>query len=72
LFIDQEVHERDRAPLADYTNILTAGPRGAALLQDVCLIEKLAHFDREAIPERRLHAKGRGASPTCRLQHFTS
>jgi len=49
------------APVADNTNILTAGPRGPALLQDVWLIEKLAHFDREVIPERRMHAKGWGA-----------
>jgi len=46
------------APVADNTNILTAGPRGSALLQDIWLIEKLAHFDREVIPERRMHAKG--------------
>ena len=45
-------------PVADNTNIMTAGPRGPALLQDVWLIEKLAHFDREVIPERRMHAKG--------------
>ena len=49
------------APVADNLNILTAGPRGPALLQDIWLIEKLAHFDREVIPERRMHAKGAGA-----------
>src|SRR3981081_1848132 len=48
-------------PGVDNTNIQTAGPRGPALLQDVWLIEKLAHFDREVIPERRMHAKGWGA-----------
>ena len=52
------------APLADNTNIQTAGPRGPALLQDIWLIEKLAHFDREVIPERRMHAKGWGAHGT--------
>ena len=52
------------APVADNTNILTAGPRGPALLQDVWLMEKLAHFDREVIPERRMHAKGWGAYGT--------
>ena len=52
------------APLADNTNIQTAGPRGPALLQDVWFIEKLAHFDREVIPERRMHAKGWGAHGT--------
>src|SRR6266404_6037941 len=46
------------APVPDNTNILTAGRRGPALLQDIWLIEKLAHFDREVIPERRMHAKG--------------
>jgi catalase len=49
------------APVADNTNVMTAGPRGPALLQDVWLLEKLAHFDREVIPERRMHAKGWGA-----------
>lgn len=49
------------APVVDNVNIETAGPRGPALLQDVWLIEKLAHFDREVIPERRMHAKGAGA-----------
>jgi len=49
------------APVPDNTNILTAGRRGPALLQDIWLIEKLAHFDREVIPERRMHAKGWGA-----------
>src|SRR5438445_4858650 len=49
------------APVPDNTNILTAGRRGPALLQDIWLLEKLAHFDREVIPERRMHAKGSGA-----------
>ena len=51
-------------PVVDNTNIQTAGPRGPALLQDIWLIEKLAHFDREVIPERRMHAKGWGAYGT--------
>lgn len=45
------------APVSDNLNTLTAGRRGPALLQDVWVIEKLAHFDREVIPERRMHAK---------------
>ncbi len=49
------------APVVDNQNILTAGPRGPLLMQDVWLMEKLAHFDREVIPERRMHAKGSGA-----------
>jgi catalase len=46
------------APVADNTNIMTAGRRGPALLQDIWLIEKLAHFDREVIPERRMRSCG--------------
>ena len=49
------------APVPDYQNAVTAGPRGPMLLQDVWFLEKLAHFDREVIPERRMHAKGSGA-----------
>ncbi|WP_252502670.1 catalase [Sporosarcina sp. Marseille-Q4943] len=52
------------APVVDNQNSMTAGPRGPILLQDVWLIEKLAHFDREVIPERRMHAKGSGAYGT--------
>lgn len=48
-------------PVTDNTNSLTAGPRGPMMLQDVWFLEKLAHFDREVIPERRMHAKGSGA-----------
>ncbi|WP_027857710.1 catalase [Marinobacterium jannaschii] len=48
-------------PVADNQNVMTAGPRGPQLLQDVWFLEKLAHFDREVIPERRMHAKGSGA-----------
>jgi cytochrome c2 len=57
------------APLADNTNIMTAGPRGPALLQDIWLIEKLAQFDREVIPERRMHAKGWGFYGTLTVTH---
>lgn len=49
------------APVEDNTNSVTAGSRGPILLEDNWLIEKLAHFDREVIPERRMHAKGAGA-----------
>ena len=49
------------APVADNENSITAGPRGPVVMQDVWLMEKLAHFDREVIPERRMHAKGWGA-----------
>ena len=49
------------APVADNHNVLTAARRGPMLLQDVWFLEKLAHFDRDVIPERRMHAKGSGA-----------
>ena len=48
-------------PVADNQNSLTAGQRGPTLLQDIHLIEKLTHFNRERIPERVVHAKGAGA-----------
>ncbi len=48
-------------PIANNQDSLTAGPRGPMLLQDVWYLEKMAHFDREVIPERRMHAKGSGA-----------
>jgi catalase len=48
-------------PVDDDINSMTAGPKGPALIQDVHLLEKLAHFDRERIPERVVHAKGAGA-----------
>ena len=57
------------APVVDNQNIKTAGPRGPALLEDVWLIEKLAHFAREVIPERRMHAKGAGAHGTFTVTH---
>jgi catalase len=52
------------APVPNNTDAITAGKRGPILLQDVWLLEKLAHFDRENIPERRMHAKGSGAFGT--------
>ncbi|MCC6443137.1 MAG: catalase [Armatimonadetes bacterium] len=48
-------------PVADNQNSLTAGPRGPLLAQDAPLFEKHAHFNRERIPERVVHAKGSGA-----------
>ncbi|MBC3209441.1 catalase [Pseudomonas sp. SWRI111] len=60
------------APVVDNNNTQTAGPGGPALLQDVWLLEKLAHFDREVIPERRMHAKGSGAFGTFTVTHDIS
>lgn len=48
-------------PVDDDQNTWTAGPKGPALMQDVHVMEKLAHFNRERIPERVVHAKGAGA-----------
>jgi catalase len=48
-------------PVAEDQNSLTAGERGPVLIQDMHLLEKLMHFDRERIPERVVHAKGAGA-----------
>ncbi|GAB3452104.1 catalase KatE2 [Insolitispirillum peregrinum] len=56
-------------PVAHNQNVMTAGPRGPMLLQDVWFLEKLAHFDREVIPERRMHAKGSGAYGTFTVTH---
>lgn len=55
------------APLPDNQNSLTAGERGPVLLQDYQLIEKLAHQNRERIPERPVHAKGWGAHGVLRI-----
>ncbi len=52
------------APVANNQDSMTAGPRGPMLLQDIWHLEKLAHFNREVIPERRMHAKGSGAFGT--------
>jgi catalase len=60
------------APVADNQNSMTAGARGPVVLQDVWLLEKLAHFDREVIPERRVHAKGSGAFGTLKITHDIS
>lgn len=49
------------APVGDNQNSQTAGSRGPSLIQDVHLLEKLAHFNRERVPERVVHAKGAGA-----------
>lgn len=60
------------APVADNQNSMTAGKRGPMLLQDTWFLEKLAHFDREVIPERRMHAKGSGAFGTFTVTHDIS
>ncbi|GAA2400213.1 hypothetical protein GCM10010255_36410 [Streptomyces coeruleofuscus] len=52
------------APVADNQNSETAGAGGPVLVQDQLLLEKLAHFNRERIPERVVHARGAGAYGT--------
>ena len=59
-------------PVVDNQNIITAGPRGPQLMQDVWYLEKLGHFNREVIPERRMHAKGSGAYGTFTVTHDLS
>ncbi|MFZ5433949.1 MAG: catalase [Calditrichota bacterium] len=59
-------------PAADTQNSLTAGPRGPLLMQDWLLLEKHAHFNRERIPERVVHAKGSGAYGTFTVTHDIS
>jgi len=56
-------------PVTDNQDSMTAGKRGSITLQDVWLLEKMAHFDREVIPERRMHAKGSGAFGTFTVTH---
>ncbi|MGV8815291.1 MAG: catalase [Gelidibacter sp.] len=56
-------------PIAENQNVKTAGRRGPMLLEDFWFLEKLAHFDREVIPERRMHAKGSGAFGTFTVTH---
>src|ERR1700751_5506854 len=57
-------------PVADNQNSITAGPRrGPLLMQDYQLLEKLAHQNRERIPERTVHAKGSGAYGTLTITH---
>lgn len=56
-------------PVDNDLNSVTAGPNGPVLIQDVHLVEKLAHFDRERIPERVVHAKGAGAHGYFEVTH---
>lgn len=60
------------APVSDNEHSLTAGPRGPIMMQDAWLVEKMGHFNREVIPERRMHAKGSGAFGTFTATHDVS
>jgi catalase len=56
-------------PYANNEDSMTVGPRGPILIQDFILHEKMAHFNRERIPERVVHAKGSGAYGTFTVTH---
>src|SRR5260221_4350821 len=63
-------------PVGDNQNSLTVGPRGPIVFEDFLLFEKMAHFNRERIPERVVHAKGSGAygyftCPNPRMPQYT-
>ncbi len=59
-------------PISDNQHSLTAGPQGPMLMQDFALVEKMAHFNRERVPERVVHAKGYGAHGTFTVTHDIS
>lgn len=65
----QQLRTHVGAPVSNNQDSMTAGPRGPVLMQDVWYMEKMAHFDREVIPERRMHAKGSGAFGTFTVTH---
>ena len=64
-----EIKTAAGAPVASNQDTMTAGQRGPVVMQDVWFMEKMAHFDREVIPERRMHAKGSGAFGTFKVTH---
>ncbi|KAB8032133.1 catalase [Fluviispira multicolorata] len=70
--LHQTISTNSGAPIPSNEHLLTAGDRGPALLQDYFFIEKIAHFDRERIPERVVHAKGAGAFGYFEVTHEVS
>lgn len=72
---DKKLTKENGAPVSNNKNVQTAGQRGPMTMQDVWFLEKMAHFDREVIPERRMHAKGSGAfgkfTTTCDVTKYT-
>jgi catalase len=66
----------DGVPINDNNNMLKAGERGPALIEDFIYQDKMAHFDRERIPERVVHARGSGAhgvfEATADVSQYTS
>lgn len=65
----EKLATRNGAPVVDNQNSMTVGLRGAMLLQDVWFLNKMAPFEREVMPERRMHAKGSGAYSTLTVTH---
>src|SRR3979411_706247 len=61
---NQRLTTASGAPVGDDQNSLTAGPRGPVVMEDYLLFERMAHFNRERVPERVVHAKGAGAYGT--------
>ena len=51
-------------PVDNKNAVQTVGPRGPMLMQDIIYMDEMAHFDRERIPERVVHAKGAGEYKT--------
>lgn len=70
--IDKKLTNEVGAPVANNEHSITVGPRGPVVLEDVWLQEKMAHFNREVIPERRMHAKGWGAYGQLTVTHDIS
>ncbi|CAK8683406.1 unnamed protein product [Clavelina lepadiformis] len=60
------------APISDKLNSMTIGPRGPLLMQDFTFTDEMAHFNRERIPERVVHAKGAGAKGYFEVTHDIS
>lgn len=63
------IHTAAGAPVDNNQDTMTAGKRGPSVIQDIWMIEKNAQFNREVIPERRMHAKGSGAHGTFTVTH---
>ena len=57
-------------PIDDKQAVQTVGPRGPMLMQDFMYMDEMAHFDRERIPERVVHAKGAGMQKVSWAQNF--
>ena len=68
----QVITTSNGAPIGNKSTVLTVGPRGPMLMQDVVYMDEMAHFDRERIPERVVHAKGGGAHGYFEVTHDIS